>query len=426
MSTAGERAWFGVCFVLQAFAFVGSAGAARYGAAPSLVVLGVAFAFVPYAGVVVFSRALEGLRQPALVAVAATSAIGAIWLLAPPVLSDDIYRYIWEGRLWLEGLNPYGIPPEDPSLTPLRDELWESINNKGLASIYPPLSQLLFAFAAWLGGGVATVKLLALGALAVTAGWVARVTGDLRVALAVGLNPLLSEESALNGHLDVLVGGALLTVAWALSRHRFVQAGIAVCAAVGLKAVGLVALPLLWKRPRVLVATTLASALLMAPLLGSRTLGDSVSGPRQFAIRWQGNESVFAFVDWMGRRVVVDSYAGLAARLVVAVALLAIVALLMKRRVPPIQATRVLVWTVLLLSPQVHPWYLAWLLPLDLAAGGRAALIWSAAVLCAYAPLDAWVERGVWDMPQWLHIFEYLVVALALFFDLRNNSSILR
>ena len=72
---------------------------------------------------------------------------------------------------------------------------------------------------------------------------------------------------------------------------------------------------------------------------------------------------------------------------------------------------------MLLLSPQVHPWYLAWLLPLELAVGGRAGWVWSAAVLLAYAPLDRWVEAGVWDMPVGLQLAEYLVVLFVLATD---------
>ena len=424
MSAARERVWLALCVGVLALGFMATAAAAGGGVAPSVVVFGIALSFVPYAGTMAFSRVLGDVPRPAFVAAAATTALGAIWLFAPPVLSDDLYRYLWEGRLWLEGLNPYDTPPDDASLAPLRDDVWSSINNKPLASVYPPLSQLLVTIAAWSGAGALAVKLIALAGLAATAGLVARVTGDVRVALGVGFNPLLSSESALNGHFDALVGAAFLTIAWALSKHRFARAGVAVCVAVGLKVVGLIALPLLWRRPRVLVATGLASALLLVPLAASRDLADASSGAGQFAARWQGNDSVFAIADWLSRLLFADPVAGLVARMMVAVTLLVVVATLVKRRVPAVLATRVLLWTVLLLSPQVHPWYLAWLLPLELAAGGRAALIWSAAVLCAYVPLDGWVERGVWEMPPSIQILEYSVVAAALFADyFRKNSS---
>lgn len=424
MNLARERALLALSFVLQAVVFAASAAAARQGQPPSLIVIGVAVSFVPYAGSLVFSRALTGVRSPCILAAAITSALGAIWLLAPPVLSDDLYRYIWEGRLWLEGFNPYDVPPDHPSLAPLRDEIWASINNKPLASVYPPLSQLLFATAAWLGGSAFTVKLLALGCLTLTAAWMARVTGDFRAALALGANPLLSSESALNGHFDVLVGAAMLAVAWELSRHRYVQAGVAVSVAVGFKVVGLILLPLLWRRPRVLVGTALGSALLLAPLVVSRMPGDSASGPTQFVTRWQGNESAFTLVDWLCRQALPNSTAGMAARVLVVTIFLAVVSVLLYRRVAPARAIRILVWSVLLLSPQVHPWYLGWLLPLELAVGGRAALIWSVAVLSAYAPLDGWVENGTWEMPLWLQVSEYVLVAAALFFDFRCNSKV--
>jgi hypothetical protein len=116
----------------------------------------------------------------------------------------------------------------------------------------------------------------------------------------------------------------------------------------------------------------------------------------------------------------------MAARVLVVAIFLALVSVLLYRRVAPARAIRILVWSVLLLSPQVHPWYLGWLLPLELAVGGRAALTWSVAVLAAYAPLDGWVENGVWEMPLWLQVSEYLLVAAALFFDLRGNFKAFR
>jgi hypothetical protein len=357
-----------------------------------------------------------------LIAIGAALLFGAAFLFAPPLLSDDLYRYLWEGQLWLEGLSPYRLAPDDPALAHLRDDVWAHINNKSLASIYPPLSQLLFVVAQGLGGTVWTLKLLALLGHVASVAIVARVCTERRASLALALNPLLLSEAALNGHFDILCGVALLIAAWSLSRHRFVQAGVAVCACVGLKVVGLVVLPLFARRPKVWVAAGLGSALLLMPLVRSRALLDPVSGAGQFATRWRGNESVFAVVDQLSQQLFESPSADLVARAVVGAALLALCVLVVYRRVPPLRATRALVWALLLLSPQVHPWYLGWLLPLEVAAGGAAGLIWSAAALCAYAPLDRWVVEGVWDMPLWMQIFEYSVVAVALILDPRRPS----
>lgn len=424
MSHPRDRAFLVLAVGVQALVFAATSYAARAGEAPSTVVWGLAAAFVPYAAALFHTRRLDPAGGSTVLAPVLTFGLGAIWLAAPPALSDDLYRYLWEGNLWLEGFDPYRLAPDAPALEALRDEGWESINNKPIASIYPPLSQLLFAAAALFGGGVGSVKALALLSLTSVVAALARVTGDRRVALAVGINPLLSSESALNGHFDVLVGGALVAVAWSLSQQRFARAAVATCLAVGLKVVGIVALPFLWRRWRVLLAGAVGCGLLLLPLLISRSPFDPVSGPGQFATRWQGNGSLFVLFDALARLVAPADLAGMVARLAVGLAL-GISVLVAARRMAPIRGLRLVVWSVLLLSPQVHPWYLAWLLPLDLAAGGRAGLVWSAAVLLAYAPLDGWAADGVWVMPPALQIVEYGVVALALWIDFPWNSKAL-
>ncbi|MGB5366805.1 MAG: hypothetical protein WBM75_07780 [Polyangiales bacterium] len=415
MTARRAQSLFLVCLVSLGCILTALALAARAGCRPSTVVAGLAISFIPYAGSLVVSRSLH--RLPPLRLAALALLFGAPLVFAPPLLSDDLYRYLWEGRIWLEGFNPYRLAPDDPALAPLRDEVWLKINNRPIGSIYPPLSQLIFLFAAWVGGQAWTVKLLALFAQAVTAAFVARISKSSRAPLALALNPLLLSESALNGHLDILCGLALLVTAWALTQQRYVRAGLAVSAAVGLKFVGLALLPLFVRRPKALLGAAFASVLLLVPLVVSRAPVDPVSGAWQFASRWRGNESLFVLADWGSRQGLGDTSADLAARAMMVLAFLVLSAVVVKRRVPSVAAARFLIWSVLLLSPQVHPWYLAWLLPLELIAGGSAGLFWSAAVLCAYAPLDLWVSQGVWRMPPWLQVFEYSIVVLALIFD---------
>ena len=394
--------------------------AARSGCLPSTVVSGLAISFIPYAGLLAAAASLR--RLPPLNLAALALLFGAPLLFAPPVLSDDLYRYLWEGRMWLEGINPYRLAPDDVALSPLRDELWPNINNPSIGSIYPPLSQLLFVLAAWFGGQVWVLKLMALLAHAGTAAFVARIVNSPRAPFAIAFNPLLLSESALNGHLDILCGLALLVTAWALAQQRYVRASIAVCAAVGLKVVGLAFLPLFARRPKILLGTAFTSLLLLVPLAVARAPADPVSGAGQFASRWRGNESLFALAEWASRQAFADASADLAARSSIALVFLVLCAVVVHRRVPSFAAARILIWSVLLLSPQVHPWYLAWLLPLELVAGGSAGLVWSAAVLCAYAPLDLWVSQGVWRMSPWLQVFEYAIVALALILDPRRPT----
>jgi hypothetical protein len=59
----------------------------------------------------------------------------------PPSLSDDLYRYAWDGRLLANGYNPYRYTPDDSALALFHDELYERIGYKNYYSIYPPLTE---------------------------------------------------------------------------------------------------------------------------------------------------------------------------------------------------------------------------------------------------------------------------------------------
>ena len=84
-----------------------------------------------------------------------------VMALGSPALSDDVYRYVWDGRVQLHGIHPYLHAPADPALESLRDSDWERINHPELETIYPPLAQVLFAGLAALGAGVRGFKMAA-------------------------------------------------------------------------------------------------------------------------------------------------------------------------------------------------------------------------------------------------------------------------
>jgi hypothetical protein len=67
-------------------------------------------------------------------------------LLAPPYLSSDVYRYVWDGRVQGAGINPYRYIPTDPALAHLRDaDIFPRINRSSYApTIYPPAAQAIF------------------------------------------------------------------------------------------------------------------------------------------------------------------------------------------------------------------------------------------------------------------------------------------
>src|SRR6476469_7985410 len=94
---------------------------------------------------------------------------GALFRLAiifsPPYLSDDIYRYIWDGRVQASGINPYRYVPADPALSDLRDQkIYPSINRRDYAhTIYPPVAEVFFLLITRISESVTWMKAAMVG-----------------------------------------------------------------------------------------------------------------------------------------------------------------------------------------------------------------------------------------------------------------------
>jgi len=132
-------------------------------------------------------------------AFAVVLALRLVCLPHPPSFSDDIYRYLHEGRLVLEGLNPYLIAPID---TPeaLRGVYFDLINNPDIPAAYPPAVQYALALGAWISPEPLGMKLVFgafdLATFCVLWRWLPRLGVAAPAALLYGLCPLVATEFA--------------------------------------------------------------------------------------------------------------------------------------------------------------------------------------------------------------------------------------
>src|SRR5437870_5673931 len=86
-------------------------------------------------------------------------------LFAPPYLSDDIYRYIWDGRVQAAGINPYRYIPSDEALKNLRDEqIYPKINRRDYAhTMYSPAAEVTYFLTTSISESVTWMKLTIVG-----------------------------------------------------------------------------------------------------------------------------------------------------------------------------------------------------------------------------------------------------------------------
>lgn len=102
---------------------------------------------------------LQLLWSPAVI-LAVALVLRLLFLCHPAQLSDDIYRYLWDGSNVLRGVNPYAASPSVLTPTPELKALHSMVNHPEYVTIYPPAAQLLFAGGAALGGTVTGLKAL--------------------------------------------------------------------------------------------------------------------------------------------------------------------------------------------------------------------------------------------------------------------------
>lgn len=193
--------------------------------------------------------------------------VRALLLFAPPH-STDIYRYIWDGRVQANGINPYRYVPADPALVHLRDStIYENVNRKEYApTIYPPMAQAMFFLTSRVSESVAMMKaaMLAFEALAVFALIEllrARRFPTVLVSL-YALHPLAIWEIAGSGHVDIIAIACMLFALLAAEKGMRFASGAALAAGVLTKYFPLVLAPAIyrrwdWRMPAAFAATAL-------------------------------------------------------------------------------------------------------------------------------------------------------------------------
>lgn len=376
-----------------------------------------ALAFTIYLGTLWLVRCLERSDQPprvraALFGVILLAAIGGRWLLLPvtPTLSDDMYRYRWDGRVQLAGIDPYRYPPNHPSLAFLRDADFSRINFPHLRTIYPPLMEWAFRLGAHLGDTLAAQKTVFLCAEAMTCLSLLFILRRRRRSplwvVAYAWHPLVLLEVAGQGHNDA-VGISLLWLglaAWEASRPAW--AAMAWASAFLAKLVSVILVPWWWCRRRTrswLLAFLICAALPLA--IHWRMLHALTETLSAMTGRGSSNASLYEILAWLvGSR---------SAALFMALGLwMALVVWWARREADPIRYLCKTLAAAALLAPALHPWYLTWLVPCFCFRRAPALILLTGTVVLAYTVWPGYLGGGHWAMPWWARIAEYAPVLL--------------
>ncbi len=357
--------------------------------------------------------------------------------LLPMPPCDDIYRYLWEGKILGLGFNPYRLAPDSPALAQFRDSLWALINHPKLPALYPPLTEAVFALLARLAHSVLIFKaafvafdvaaFLLLRAIlrntGVTAGADAAADSDpdatpaahARIEAIYFLNPLLILEIAGRGHFDSIPIFFNVVFIWAMRTElAWAPAGLALGALAKINSLALAPVLLLrlpWKRA---VAWGLGIAFLVAgaiafsgmyELLGKFTTKFHYNGVIPFFLA-----KALPFLSAHGQRVAL-----------IAVAAAGTAGLFRRLRKEPLERQALgFMGLLLLCSPTLHTWYLLWVLPFAALSLSRPWLLFTGTILVTYLVYGRMHVTGEWREIAWLRLPELLPpVALWLCLKIR-------
>ncbi len=389
---------------------------------------------VVYLGAVRVAVSARLPRSAIWIVLGVAAAMRAALLPAPPFLSSDIYRYVWDGRVQAAGINPYRYVPADPALAGLRDAaIFPHINRADYArTIYPPAGQAIFAALGQITRSVFGMKVAMAGFEAVAMGCMLALLAHAGLPparlLIYAWNPLALWSFAGDGHVDAAVVGLLAIALLGRARHRDGVAGAVLAGAALVKFLPIVAAPAFLRggsfwRPALAGAAVVVLLYGMYISAGAHVLGFL---PTYGTEEDLANGSGIWLLSGLSHLVALPP--GATALYVLAVAgfmaLLSVTIARGRLAAPAGDVTALCRDTAILaacatvaISPH-YPWYFAWL-ALPCVVAPIPAVIWlSVAPVALY--LDPLHERFVWPS------LVYVPAAVLAFAAIRQRRSLYR
>ncbi len=357
-----------------------------------------------------------------------------ILLFAFPCLSDDIYRFIWDGHLIHNAVHPLSYTPSQiinavMTADSFLDNLYPLLNSKDYYTIYPPLHQIVFYVATmsseWpleLSSGLIKAILLAceLGTISFSLKLLENMSKKRALVLLYVLNPLVIVEIMGNAHFEAMMVFFIVAMLYFLSKKNYVFSGIMFSSAVATKLLPLLFLPLIlvfiYKKKGIMkfvLSSAIVFLILFVPMFYTLDIANFFGSLDLYFQKFEFNAGIYYFLREIGRALTGYNQIAIIGPLMAFSALLIILYLAYKhlrhlKFEELIQFSLISFVSYLLLGTTIHPWYLILPIALSIYQLNLWIWVWSFLVVLSYSHY----EGGLNEANYLLISVEYILICL--------------
>ena len=367
-----------------------------------------------------------------------------LFLISTPNLSQDFYRFIWDGRMIIAGFNPYLFTPESfiiKDIFPIHQAL-ELYNGMGVLNgshftNYPPLNQLCFVIAGLISGksilgSVVVMRLIIiladLGTLYFGKKLLQKLNIPIHHIFLYILNPFVIIELTGNLHFEGVMIFFLIWTIYLLHLNKWKLAALALACSISIKLIPLIFLPLLfknlhWKKSIIFYMIVFAAAALtFLPFVTIEFINNYYETVGLWFQRFEFNASLYYIARAIGYTFRGYNEIAIIGKFIPILVVLFVLAITFVRRnkstIDLISSMLFVLSFYYFTATTVHPWYITTLLILSVFTKYKFPLVWSFVGILSYlAYTNADNTENLWIIS-----LEYAIIYSVLFWDIFINK----
>ncbi len=344
----------------------------------------------------------------------------------PEVLSDDVYRYIWDGKVQYHGINPYLHPPDSEELNNLKDNIYfPKINHKQYRTIYPPLSQFIFLLSyAVSGNSFIFYRILYLLCDFLICFVIYKLLRKKKFILLLVFSPIIILEAYIGIHIDIIGVALFIAALYFYIKNKDFPALVFALLACFIKYIFIFALPLFFiyhKQTNIFtgnnklpdIVKNLAAKIVITILI---TIGLYLPFFNDFIFEqlfiynkyWEFNSSLYSIIKFL--------FNNSAPTVKLALTGLSLSFIYLHKNLIFTDKIKYSLWAALLLNNVLYPWYLLWIVPLLVFKISREELFLISIIFLSYFVLIKYKTEGIWEENIFIILIEYLPFYFMLFY----------